>query len=264
MFFIDAHCHLDSKEYEENVEIFIERAFESGVRRFLTVGCDLETSRRAVMLACRFEWAGVFASVGVHPHEAVHYAQGLPDELLALAEEPRVVAIGEAGLDYYYDHSPRDVQNHVFAMQVDWALELQKPLMLHVRDAMDDVLVLLRSASELRDLPELIFHCYSGGFEYLDAVLALGASCSLAGPVTWKKNDSLRELSAQLPAERLLLETDCPWLTPAPFRGKLNEPSYVRYVYEVVAAARGCSLDALTRQVDENTDNLFGWGRVYV
>ena len=231
----------------------------------LVVGCDLENSKEAVELAERFSYAGVYASVGVHPHEASHYSGGLPDALLRAADSPHVVAIGEAGLDYYYNHSPHDVQKEVFKMQVDWAYRIGKPLILHVRDAMDDVLSILRSYPEkvLNSL-KMVFHCYSGGLDYLDEVLSLGAGCSIGGPVTWKKSEELRKTLAAIPEDRLLLETDCPWLTPAPFRGKLNEPSYVKYVYETAAYVRGLQLEALARIVDANAAELFGWRKIYV
>lgn len=262
---IDSHCHLNSEELRGNAEALVLRAAEAGVGRMLIVGSDLEDSREAVAMAHRFKDYGAFAAVGVHPHEAARCSDGLPEELLTLASDERVVALGEAGLDYYYDHSPREVQRTVFRMHLEWAVRTRKPLVLHVRDAMDDVLSLLneRGVGEREGL-KLLFHCYSGGLRYLDSVLALGAWCALGGAVTWKRSDELREVAARIPADRLLLETDCPWMAPKPFRGRLNEPSYVRYVYETVAAARGVALEVLADQIDENARTFFGWGSTHV
>lgn len=262
---IDSHCHLNSDQLRGDADALVRRAAEAGVGRMLVVGSDLEDSREAVAMARRYEADGVFAAVGVHPHEAARYADGLPEELLALASDERVVALGEAGLDYYYDHSPRGVQRSVFRMQLDWAVRVKKPLVLHVRDAMDDVLSILDELGPgtLRGL-KLLFHCYSGGLAYLDGVLALGAWCAVGGAVTWARSDELREVVARIPADRLLLETDCPWMAPRPFRGRLNEPAYVRYVYEAAAAARGVAPEALAGQMEENARALFGWGNVHV
>ena len=262
---IDSHCHLNSDELREDADALVRRAAEAGVGRMVVVGCDLEDSREAVEMAHRYAANGVYAAVGVHPHEASRCADGLPEALLALAADERVVALGEAGLDYYYDHSPREVQRSVFAMHVDWAARVRKPLVLHVRDAMDDALSLLEGLEpEVRGGLKLLFHCYAGGLGCLDRVLALGAWCALGGAVTWARSDALREVAARIPSDRLLLETDCPWMAPKPFRGKLNEPSYVRYVYEAVAAARGVALEMLAGQVEDNACTFFGWGRSHV
>lgn len=258
---IDSHCHLNSDELRANADALVRRAVESGVGRMLVVGCDLENSREAVAMAHRFQENGVFAAVGVHPHEATRFSGGLPEPILDLVSDERVVAIGETGLDYYYDHSPRDVQRDVFAMHLDWAVRSKKPLVLHVRDAMDDVLSILNGLeAEKRSDLKLLFHCYSGGLEYLDAVLELGAWCALGGAVTWDRNDRLREVVARIPEDRLLFETDCPWMAPKPFRGRLNEPSYVRLVYETVAAVRGVGPAALAARIERNADAFFGWG----
>ena len=262
---IDSHSHLNSDELRGDADALVRRAAEAGVGRMVVVGCDLEESREAVGMAHRFKENGVYAAVGVHPHEASRYADGLPEALLALAADERVVALGEAGLDYYYDHSPRDVQRSVFRMHLEWAAAVRKPLVLHVRDAMDDALSMLEGLEPgMRSSLKLLFHCYSGGLGYLDRVLGLGAWCAIGGAVTWARSDELREVAARIPADRLLLETDCPWMAPKPFRGKLNEPSYVRYAYEAVAVVRGVALETLAGQVEENACALFGWGRSHV
>jgi TatD DNase family protein len=267
LFFTDAHCHINSRQLRKNASSVISRAGAAGVGRMLTVGANVPNSVEAAELASLFGDRGVYASVGVHPHDAASTADGLPDKLLKLAFASGVVAVGETGLDYYYDHSPRDVQRNVFRMHVDWALKANKPLVIHVRNAdgdtraMDDAIALLEGLAEK---PPLMFHCYAGGLRYIDAMQRLDAYVSIAGPVTWGKNDELRSAAAAVPKDRLLCETDCPWLTPQPHRGKLNEPAYVRFVYEAVAKARGVSLDELTRVVDDNASRLFGWPPLYV
>ena len=261
MRFIDTHCHLDGAS-RTDVPAVISRARDAGVGYILTVGSDFATSAEAVNLARAHEREGVYAAVGVHPHEAKN-ATGFPEDLSRLAEDPRVAAIGETGLDYYYDHSPRDVQQNVFRRHVEWAREVSKPLVLHVRDAMPDALKLLEAMPfDVSKMP-LIFHCYAGGLEYLSAMKDLGAYLSIGGPVTWTKNEELRTVASRIPEDRLLCETDSPWLTPKPHRGKPNEPAYVRFVYEEIAKAREMSLDALAKIIDANAARLFGWSSLY-
>lgn len=266
MFFLDTHCHINSDQLRSDAEGILRRAANSGVRRVLVAGSDLPSSIEAIELARAYENNGVFAAVGVHPHDSKAVADGLPEELTRLPEDfPRyVAAVGETGLDYYYDHSPRDIQREVFRMHIDWARRSGKPLIIHVRDAMNDALAVLGSMPfDVRKV-KLLFHCYAGGLDYLGAMRDLGAYMSFGGPVTWGKSVELREVVARIPEDRLLCETDAPWLTPKPHRGKLNEPGYVRFVYETVAAVRGIALEALAKAVDANADRLFGWGRVHV
>lgn len=260
MFLIDTHCHLNSPQLRAETPCLLANARSAGIGRLLVVGGDLPTSVEAVALA-RLH-ADVYAAVGIHPHDASTAEDGLPPELLELARGARVVAVGETGLDYHYDHSPREVQKEVFRRHIAWALCADKPLVIHVREAWEDTLELLR-ASEAGKVPKMVFHCYSGGLEGLEAARGLDAYLSLAGPVTWTKNDALREVAGRIPEDRLLLETDAPWLTPAPYRGKRNEPAYVRYVYETVASVRGVAPEVLARQVDANAARLFGWGSLY-
>ena len=255
---IDSHCHPNSEALRGDAQAVMDRAKAAGVGRFLIVGCDLEDSREAVDMAHRFAGHGAYAAVGIHPHESARYdASSLPRKLLNLAEDKRVAALGEMGLDYYYDHSPRETQRKFFEMQLEWAAQVNLPVVLHIRDAMPDALTILRPfTGKVR----MLFHCYGGGLEYLDEVLGMGGLCALGGAVTWKNSHELREVAARLPADRLLLETDCPYMAPVPFRGKTNEPAYVRYVYETVARVRGVSVDALAAQVERNAAAFFGWG----
>jgi TatD DNase family protein len=278
LFFIDAHCHINSEELREDAPEVVRRAAEAGVKRILVAGSDMESSAESVRLAHTYKDEGVYAAVGVHPHDAkiLTAASGgarcLPEELLRLADDPRAVAIGETGLDYYYDHSPRETQKDAFRLHIAWAARTGKPLVIHVRDprvhdappdrsAMEDALNLLKETAE-KEIP-LLFHCYAGGLEYLDAMKDMNAYLSVGGPVTWPKNEELRETVSQIPEDRLLCETDSPWLAPRPHRGKRNEPAYVRLVYEAIAEARGISVDELARVVDANAARLFGWGSLY-
>jgi TatD DNase family protein len=269
MFLVDSHCHINSEPLRADAPGVVRRAAEAGVGRVLVAGSDPATSAEAVELARVYRNEGLFAAVGVHPHDAklLNGANELPEDLLRLADDPRVAAIGETGLDYHYDHSPRDAQRASFRLHIDWAARVGKPLVVHVRDALpareatEDALSILRDAA--KSVP-LLFHCYAGGLEYLDAMRDLDAYLSLGGPVTWPKNGELRETAARIPENRLLCETDSPWLTPAPHRGRVNEPAYVRLVYEAIAAERGLSADALARALDANAARLFGWTPLYV
>ena len=268
MFLVDAHCHINSTQLRKNVSSVISRAAGAGVKRMLTVGYNLRNSAEAAELAAKYGTGGVYATAGVHPHDAATVAGGLPDELLKLAEAPGVVAVGETGLDYYRDLSPRDVQRKVFRMHIDWALEAKKPLIIHVRNpdgnslAMDETLKIL---DLVPDKPILMFHCYAGGLRYKNAMKKLDAYISIAGPITWpNKGDELKAVASAFPKERILCETDAPWLSPQPYRGKLNEPAYVRFVYEAIAQARHLALDDLARAVDANASRFFGWQAIYV
>ena len=267
MRFIDTHCHINSDPLRADVSAVVSRAREAGVGYMLTVGSDLATSAEAVAVAHAHEGEGVYAAVGVHPHDAKTVPDGFPpfpEELSKLAEDPRVVAIGETGLDYHYDHSPRDVQRDVFRRHVQWALNIGKPLVIHVRDAMADALKLLEEGPfDVSKIP-LVFHCYAGGLQYLNAMKDLDAYLSIGGPVTWPKNQELREVASRIPENRLFCETDSPWLTPKPHRGKPNEPAYVRFVYEEIAKSRGVALEDLAKTVDANAARLFGWSPLYV
>jgi TatD DNase family protein len=263
--FVDTHCHLNSDEFRENPLAYVKHAREAGVKRMLVVGTNVRDSLLAVNFAREMHLLGVYAAVGIHPHDARTVGNGFPQELLELLQDPVVAALGEAGLDYHYDHSPRDRQLEVFRMQIRIAKEQgrksawPKPLVIHVREAMDDALSLLEEEGAQGSFPG-IFHCYSGGLKYLDRVLDLGFYCSIAGPVTFKNNEELRAVAARIPEERLLCETDCPWLTPVPHRGTLNEPAFVIHVYEAVARARGSSVEKTAECVARNADRLFHWG----
>jgi len=248
---IDSHAHLDSSKFDGGREAAIERAREAGVVAILNVGGDLASSRAAVALAERNDF--IYAAVGVHPHDATTVTPAVLDELRALSRHPKVVAIGEIGLDYYRDLSPRPVQRRAFAEQLALAAELELPVVIHSREALDDVLAALRGWEGSG-----VLHSYSGGPEWLGEVLELGFSIGISGPVTFPKAEPLRAAAAAVPLERLLVETDCPYLTPVPYRGRRNEPAYVRYVAQAVARARGMEAEPLARATADNARRLFG------
>jgi len=251
MHVIDSHAHLDSRKFDGDREAVVERAREAGVIAILNVGGDLASSRAAVALAERCDF--VYAAVGVHPHDARTVTPAVLDELRALSRHPKVVAIGEIGLDYYRDLSPRPVQRRVFADQLALAAELGLPVVVHSREALDDVIAGLRGWEGAG-----VLHSYSGGPERLEEVLELGVSIGISGPVTFPKAERLRAVAAAVPLERLLVETDCPYLTPVPYRGRRNEPAHVRYVAQAVARARGMEAEPLARATADNARRLFG------
>lgn len=248
---IDSHAHLDFSPFDDDREAVIERAEEAGVVAILNVGADLASSRAAVALSEQYIF--IYAAVGVHPHDAVTVTAAVLSELRALARHPKVVAVGEIGLDYYRDLSPRPVQRRAFADQLALAAELELPVVVHSREAHDDVLAVLREWDGTG-----VLHSYSAGPERLEEVLGLGFSIGISGPVTFPKADRLRAVAAAVPLDRLLVETDCPYLTPVPYRGRRNEPAYVSHVVEAVARARGGLAQAVARATADNARRVFG------
>ena len=254
---IDTHCHLNSQEYRANIPEFLQRANDSGVSRFVIVGCDLNDSIEAVNLCEKYSDAKheLYASIGIHPHDAKNFPQ-IPSEFHEQAANQYTIAIGEIGLDFHYDNSPREIQVILFRKQLDFANELDKPVILHIRDAFRESWEILREGkySNLK----LLFHCYSGGLEYLDEICSReNTLCALGGAVTWKNSSELHEIAKRIPLEKLVLETDCPYMTPAPFRGKINEPSYVKLVYEKISELRNISLEDLAAKINLNFQKFF-------
>ncbi|WP_334110355.1 TatD family hydrolase [Thermodesulfitimonas autotrophica] len=249
----DTHCHLDDERYETDRAAVVARARAAGVTRLVTVGYDLASSRRTVELAAALP--GVYAVVGVHPHDAAGVSPEYLEELRRLAREPCVVAIGEIGLDFYRDLSPRPAQREVFVAQLNLARELGLPVVIHCREALGEVYAILR-----REAVGLsgVMHCFSGGWEEARRFLALGFYLSVAGPVTFAGARRPVEVVRQMPIERLLLETDAPYLAPVPHRGKRNEPAYLVHTAQKVAEIRGISLEELAAATTANAARLFG------
>jgi len=247
---IDTHAHLDSTDYDDDRAALIARTFADGVG-VITVGVDLESSEAALKLAQRhrFIWAGV----GVHPHEAKTFNSEVSGALRKLAEDPKVVAIGEIGLDYYRDLSPRSTQRDVFALQIELANELDLPVIIHNRESTKDMLAILRKHRPKRG----VIHSFLGDIDLARELMDLGLYLGIGGPLTFKKNDILRDAVSQIPFDKILLETDCPYLTPVPHRGKRNEPVYVRYMAEEIARIKGIPVDKVTAATTENARQLF-------
>jgi len=255
---VDTHVHLDLTEFENDREAVIARAVEAGVTQMITIGVTLETSQAAVALADAHP--GVYAAVGVHPHTARHWDTAASIALRDLATRPNVVAIGEIGLDYYRDRSPRSDQRRAFRAQLDLAHDLGKPVIVHDREAHGDTLRILTEWTE-ENRPEKrvgVLHCFSGDQELAAAVLDLGFCLGFDGPVTYKNATRLRDLASQIPTDRILVETDSPYLTPHPYRGQRNEPAYVRLVAEAIARVHHMDLPAFARQTTRNARWLFG------
>ncbi len=255
MFLTDTHTHLDFPQFDDDREHVIERAATAGVGAMVSVGADLASSQAAVALAEAYPQ--IYAAVGVHPHDAKTVTEKVLEELRALASHPRVVAIGEIGLDFYRDLSPRDQQRQAFEQQLALASEVRKPVIIHDREAHKEVMATLRRWVEGSHQPAGVLHCFSGDLTMARQAIELGFYISIAGPVTFQNARRLRELVHQLPLEKLLIETDCPYLTPHPHRGKRNEPAYVKLVAQEVARIKGLSLEEVARITSDNAQALF-------
>lgn len=257
--YIDTHCHINSQELRLDARGVITRARGAGVGRMVIVGCDYEDSCEALGMAEDFSQFGLYASIGIHPHEAKRY-ESVPSEFSKLIHNRKCVAVGEIGLDYHYDHSPKEDQIRMFEVQLDFAREHGMPVILHIREAMKDAMNILKHYGDLR----MLFHCYSGGLEWLDKVLSMEGMCAFGGAVTWngKGSDELREVVRTIPINNILIETDSPYMSPVPLRGKLNEPANIRYVYETVARVRGMRLEDLENKVDANAERFFEWSYI--
>ncbi|MGB9847062.1 MAG: TatD family hydrolase [Desulfotomaculales bacterium] len=250
---VDTHAHLVDGRFDRDRREVLERARAAGVALIVNVGYDLESSRKSVALAGEFDC--VYAAVGVHPHDAAQVPPGYLEELRKLAKGEKVVAVGETGLDYYRNLSPGEVQKKVFREHLALARELDLPVIIHDRDAHEDVLGILKKDGLGR--AGGVLHCFSGDWEMARVCLGMGFFISLAGVVTYPKSSLLKEIAARVPVERLLVETDCPYLTPEPWRGRRNEPAYVRSVVECVAGLRGMSAGELALITAQNARSLF-------
>ena len=254
---IDSHCHLDHEQFSADREAVIDRAIEAGVDRMLAIGTgdgppDLEAGIR---LADRH--AAIYATVGVHPHEASKATAETYRGLADLLRHPKVLALGEIGLDYHYDFSPRDIQRGVFVEQMRIAADARKPIVIHTREAWDDTLALIERHWSPKGLPG-IMHCFSGGPAEAERCLALGFCLSFGGIVTFPKSLELQEVARRVPADRMLVETDAPYLAPVPKRGKRNEPAFVVETARKLAALRGETLESLAAATTENFRQILG------
>ena len=259
--FIDSHAHLDVPHYDADRAEVIARARAAGVDTMLEIaGSDVGKGSLPAGLKLAEEYPFIYAAVGLHPHEASLYDDELERQLIAAAQHQKVIGWGEIGLDYHYDHSPRDVQRRVFARQLEIALELGLPVIIHTREAEDDTIRLLRDEWALKGGSQTggIIHCFTSSQRMADAALEMGFLISFSGVVTFKKSDELRAVAKSVPIERLLIETDCPYLAPQPYRGKRNEPAFVIETARVLAELHGLSLAELARVTSDNFRRLFG------
>lgn len=251
---IDTHMHLHCNHFQDDLDAVLERAADAGVQRMVEVGYDLPSSRAALALAERFP--AIRAVVGLQPNHAHEAPDNWLEAVRELAAHPRVVAIGEIGLDYYRDYAPRTRQAQVFVAQLALAREVGLPVVIHTREAQEDTVRVLREHAT--GLPG-VMHSFSGDWGYARACLDVGFLLSFSGPVTFKKAHELHEVARRAPLERILVETDSPYLSPHPFRGKRNEPARVRLVVEQIAALRGTSAEVVADAVWANAARLFGW-----
>ncbi|VUZ83815.1 deoxyribonuclease (ycfH) [Candidatus Methylomirabilis lanthanidiphila] len=248
---IDTHAHIQMREFDADRAEALARATAAGVGLMLAVGYHLEASRMAVEAAQRFPQ--VYAAVGIHPHDAGTYDDAAEETLRDLAKQPKVVAIGEAGLDFFRDRAPRAVQADAFRRQIRLARELDLPLIVHDRDAHEDTMELLQEKAA----PRVLLHCFSGDLTMAEEAWRRGYYTSIAGPVTYPKNETLREIVRKAKTDRLLLETDCPFLPPQAFRGQRNEPAYLLHTAQEVARVLGIRLDELGHLTTDNARRLF-------
>lgn len=256
IFLVDTHSHLNSEDFSGILPEVILRAVNADVRNIMVVGADLPSSIRAMEMTGSFSGVQLYPAVGIHPHDSSDLDDKTKVLISQMAGHGSVLAVGETGLDYFYDHSPRSIQRASFQWHLELAYELGKPVIVHVRDAYSDTLDILSSMSAR---PPGVIHCFSGSLEDAETFLEMGYFLSFAGPVTFKKNDALREVAKRIPIDRILCETDSPYLAPHPMRGKPNEPSYVRYVYERMAAIKEMTIESFSRQIWVNSCRLFNW-----
>lgn len=251
---VDSHCHLDFPDFAAELDAVVARAGEAGVSHLVTISTRVRRFDEIRAIAERFP--NVFCTVGTHPHQAAEEPDVTADDLVALSAHPKVVGIGEVGLDYHYDNSPRPAQLAGFLTHIEAARRTQLPLVIHAREADDDVARILEEETAKGAFPFLL-HCFTGGADLARRAVALGGTISFSGVLTFKTGAPLREIAASLPADRILVETDAPFLAPIPHRGKRNEPSFVRETAKVLAEARGVSLEEMARQTTDNFFALF-------
>jgi len=271
---IDTHCHLEMDDFNPDREDVIKRAKEAGIEAIITIGSDLEGNIGSIELSKKYDF--IYSSVGFHPHDAKDFTEEIFEKIKQWATEYRiignppiphlekggeggkVVAIGEIGLDYYYDNSPREIQKDVFIKQLRYAKEINLPVIIHSREAKKDTLEIIKESG----INKGVLHCFSGDIDMAEKAIAMGFYISIAGPVTFKNAKRPGEIAKAIPDDYLLIETDAPYLTPEPFRGKRNEPSYLVYTAEKIAALRGISLEDLSRITTINARRLFKIGRM--
>ncbi|WP_420631703.1 TatD family hydrolase [Candidatus Leptofilum sp.] len=252
---IDTHCHLDFDRFDADRDAIVQRATDAGVLQIIVPALDLQNCRTVLALAEKYN--GIFAAVGVHPNSSAGWQDSWIGVLRDLAQHSKVVAIGEIGLDYYWDKSPKEVQKRALGLQLELAAELNLPVIIHNRESSVDVIQMLADSPLVGRENPGVLHSFSGDWETAVAALDLGYYLGFTGPVTFKKAGDLREIAKKVPDDRILVETDAPFLTPHPYRGKRNEPAYVAYVAERLAQERGVETVVFAQQTNENARRLF-------
>ena len=250
--FIDSHAHIQLDSFDSDRSVVIERAKNSQVSIILVVGFYISTSHLAVELADRYDH--IYATVGLHPHDAKRFTPQTLREIALLAEHPKVVALGEMGLDYHRNLSPKSVQKRVFEEQLDLATQLDLPIVVHNRNAFDDILSILENHSQLTGG---VLHCFSENTKSMDRVIDVGFHIGIGGPVTYKKSQDLKQVVKVMPADSFLIETDCPWLAPQLRRGKRNEPAYITEIATKIAELRQVTIESVGQTSSQNFRKLF-------
>jgi TatD DNase family protein len=252
---VDTHCHLNFDAFDTDRAEVVARAAAAGVTRIIIPAVDLATSREALALADEYE--GVYAAIGIHPNSTADFAPAMLDDLRALLPHPKVVAIGEIGLDYYWKDSPPDKQKEAFLAQLAFANEVELPIIIHNREAHADILELLEAWQPHNPQRVGVLHSSSAPMEYAQRALAKGFYLGFTGPITYKKAEETRHIAAHIPLDRILVETDAPFLTPEPYRGKRNTPEYIPYIVERLASVRGITPEAMAQASTDNAICLF-------
>jgi TatD DNase family protein len=250
----DTHVHLNDEQFKDDLAEVIQRAKEHGVEKMVVVGFDRPTITRAMELIEQYDF--LYASIGWHPVDAIDMKEDDLKWIEELCSHPKVVALGEMGLDYHWEKSPKDIQKEVFRKQIQLARKVKLPIIIHNREATQDIIDILKEehAQEVGG----IMHCFSGSAETAKVCVDMNFYISLGGPVTFKNAKKPKEVAVEVPFDRLLIETDCPYLAPHPYRGKRNEPGYVKLVAEQIAELRGVTLEEVAKQTTENAKKLFG------
>ncbi len=252
---IDTHCHLTMPDFDADRSDVIQRAIDAGISHMITVGTDIEDSKRAIALAEGYEF--IYAAVGIHPHDArdITDIENVSDTIKKLASKKKVVALGETGLDYHYMHSPAEIQQEHFRLEINLAKSLGLPVIVHSREAKEDTLRILKE--EKVEVTGGVLHCFSGDMDMAEKALNMGLYISFSGVITFRNAKKMPDIVKAIPLDRILIETDAPFLTPVPHRGKRNEPAYVKYMAEKIADIKGISLEELGKTITDNAARLF-------